>query len=95
MNYFYSICNITRMQQVELENAIKLGQRIKELRTQKGKSLNSFVMEHGGTTTATWSRVESGKVNLKISTLIKVAAILGITVDKLLKDIDFNYSLEE
>ncbi len=83
------------MQQSDKNNSIKLGKRIKELRCKTSKSLNSFVMEYGGITTATWSRLENGKNDFKLSTLIKAAALLGITVSELVSDIDFDYSLEE
>ena len=95
MNYFYYNTTITLMQYYEKENAIILGNRIKKLRVQHNKSLNSFVMEQGGLTTASWSRIENGKFDAKFSTLVKVAAMLKISIDELLKNLPLNYTLEE
>lgn len=83
------------MQQAEKENLIKLAKRIKSLRLNKAVSLNKLVLNKGGVTTATWSRIENAKVDIKFNTLIKIAAILDITVDELIKDLDFDYSLSE
>ena len=83
------------MQQVEKENLILLGKRIKKLRFQKDKSLNKFVMNTGGLTTASWSRLENGKFDAKFSTLIKAAAMLDISLCELVKDIPLNYTLPE
>lgn len=95
MIYLYSTHNITCMQQVDRNNIMKFAQRVKELRLKHSKSLNSLVFKKGGRTSATWSRVENGKNDCKLSTLIKISAVLGITVDELLKGIDFDYSLDE
>lgn len=83
------------MQQVDKENSHKLGLRIKQLRLKKSGSLNSFVLQRGGVTTATWSRLENGMNDFKLSTIIKVAAMLEIPITELLKDIDFECELNE
>ncbi len=83
------------MQQSDKNNSLKLGRKIKKLRVSTSKSLDAFVMEKGGMTTATWSRLENGKNDFKLSTIIKAAALLGITVSELVSDIDFDYTLEE
>lgn len=83
------------MQQVDRDNVMKFAKRVKELRLKRSKSLNGLVFENGGKTSATWSRVENGKNDSKLSTLIKISAVLGITVDELLKGIDFDYSLDD
>ena len=83
------------MQQVDKENLEKLGQKINELRLLKSSSLNQFVLSNGCTTTATWSRVENGLVDLKFSTLLKFAHALGVTVDELLKGINFDYNFSD
>ena len=95
MIYFYTTHNITYMQQRESYNSLLLGKRVKALREKQSSSLNAFVMSKGGLTTATWSRIENGKTDVKLSTIIKTAAILNTTVDKLLQNIDFDYSIEE
>lgn len=83
------------MQQIDKENLNKLGKKIKQIRTKKCKSLNKFALQKGFITPATLSRIENGLVDLKFSTLLKIAYILGVTPDKLIKDIDFNYNFED
>lgn len=83
------------MQHQDRENLLKLGKRVKELRMQQSASLNAFVMNRGGLTTASWSRIENGKFDAKFSTVIKVSAMLGISITELLDGIDFDYTLEE
>ena len=87
--------NITYMQQADNENLFKLAKKINELRISKSKSLNKFVLSKGFTTTATWSRIENGLVDLKFSTLLRVSRMLEVPVDKLLCGIDFNYNFPE
>ncbi len=83
------------MQYHEKENSLKLGKRIKELRMQKSHSLNAFVNERGGLTTASWSRLENGKFDAKFSSLVKVAAMLGISLEELICGVDLDYSIED
>lgn len=89
------ICIIAYMQKIDVKNAIKLGEKVKQLRQQSGLSLNSFVMKNSDTTTATWSRLENGKNDIKLSSLLRVAAALNISVCELLKNIDFDYNFDE
>lgn len=83
------------MQYYGKKNALLLGQRIRELRQQRNESLNFFVMNKGGLTTATWSRIENGKFDAKFSTLVKVAAMLDISLPELLAGLPLDYTLEE
>ena len=83
------------MQQASKKNLKILAKRIKSLREKQSKSLNKFVFERGGITSATWSRIENAKVDLKFTTLVKVAAMLDIKVDELLFGLNFDYFLEE
>ena len=83
------------MQQVDIENLKKFGQKVKELREKKSESLNKFVMSQDILTTATWSRIENGKFDFKLSTLLRVAYMLGIKVEDLLKSVDFDYNFIE
>lgn len=83
------------MQQIDKENIVKLSNRIKELRLKHSKSLNKFIFSGGHLTTATWSRLENGINDFKFSTLLRVAYLLDLKIDELLKDIDFNYNFEE
>ena len=83
------------MQQLDKNNAISLGLRIKALRLSESKSLNAFVMKRGGVTTATLSRVENGNVDVKLSTLIKISSMLNVNIDELLKGVSFDYSIIE
>ncbi len=83
------------MQQIDKENLTKIGLKIKELRLSKSKSLNEFVLAKGFVTTATWSRVENGLFDLKFSTLLRIAYMLDLKVEDLLKEIDFDYNFSD
>jgi transcriptional regulator with XRE-family HTH domain len=83
------------MQQIDKENLKKLGLKIKQERTKKSKSLNKFALQKGFVTPATQSRIENGLVDLKFSTLLKIAHMLETEPSALLKDIDFNYNFED
>lgn len=83
------------MQQVERKNLKILGKRVKDLRIEKSKSLNEFVLSRGFLTTATWSRVENGLFDLKFSTLLKIAKMLEVDVAELLNGCDFDYNFDE
>ena len=83
------------MQQVERKNLKILGKRVKDLRIEKSKSLNEFVLSRGFLTTATWSRVENGLFDLKFSTLLKIAKMLEFDVAELLNGCDFDYDFDE
>lgn len=95
MIYFHYTTTITCMQYKDKENLLKLGKRIKELRLKQSGSLNAFVMNKGGLTTASWSRIENGKFDAKFSTIIKVAAMLGISIIDLLQGLEFDYTFDE
>ena len=69
MNLFYYTFIITFMQRFEKENLKILGDRIKSLRLKSNLSLNQFVFKHSEITTATWSRIENGIVDVKFNTL--------------------------
>ena len=83
------------MQQHYKQNLIILGQRVKTLREGTGESINSFVFKRGGITPATWSRIENGIFDVKFNTLIKVASMLEITIEELLKNLPFDYTIYE
>ncbi len=83
------------MQQDERKNLKILGKRVKDLRIEKSKSLNEFVLSRGFLTTATWSRVENGLFDLKFSTLLKIAKMLEVDVAELLNGCDFDYDFDE
>jgi len=83
------------MQQIDKENLTKIGLKIKEIRLSKSKSLNEFVLAKGFVTTATWSRVENGLFDLKFSTLLRIAYMLDLKVEDLLKEIDFDYNFSD
>lgn len=87
--------NITCMQQVTNNTMKSLGSVIKKIRLDRGRTLNSIVFEKGGITTATWSRVENGLVDVKFSTLVTISAILGMSVMDLLSKVDIDYTIEE
>jgi len=83
------------MQQAKINTIKSLGMAIKRIRLARGRTLNSLVFEKGGITTATWSRVENGLVDVKLSTLVSIAAVLDMTVMELLSEVDIDYTIEE
>lgn len=64
--------------------AQKFGENMKKIRTEKGMSqgdiCRALELDRGYI-----SNVENGKQNLTISTMEKVAKVLGVSVDQLLK----------
>ena len=95
MNLYHLSIIITYMQETDKHNLEKLSKKIKELRIQKSNSLNNFVYNKGILTTATWSRIENAKYNIKLSTLLKISTMLEINICELLKDINFNYNFND
>ena len=83
------------MQQLKKENLKILAARIKDLRLKKSKSLNKFCFSQGSVTSATWSRVENGLVDVKFSTLVQMCVMLDIKLEELFEDIKLNYTIEE
>lgn len=67
------------------------GDKLKNLRVEKYKSLNKFAFDNTLLTSATISRIENGNVDFKFTTLVKIANALNITPSELLQDIDFKY----
>lgn len=62
----------------------KLGERISQLRKKSGKSQTQFSYEMG------WDKpnlrkIEKGKTNPTVKTLIKISDVLGITLSELIK----------
>ena len=54
-------------------------------------SLNEFAFKSLLLTSATQSRMENGLVDLKFSTLVKIANALNITPSELLEGFDFSF----
>ncbi len=71
----------------EKEVLWRLGQRIKEIRDQKGMAQVDLASSLGYDR-SNMSRLESGRVNPRFTTLLKVADELQVTVSELT---DFNY----
>ncbi len=92
MEYYHNSTRITCMQQQDKKLLKLIGKRIKKLRIEKNKSLNSFAFNDCLITSATLSRVENGLVDLKFTTLIKIANALDIPPSKLLENFDFKYN---
>jgi transcriptional regulator with XRE-family HTH domain len=68
---------------MEQDRKIQLGQRIKELREQKGLTLEKLAYEND-IAKSTLSRIERGLVDVKYTTLLKIAEGLGIKTKELL-----------
>ena len=64
--------------------AQKFGDNMKRIRTEKGMSQGDICRELG-LDRAYISNVENGKQNLTLSTMEKVAKVLGVSVGQLLK----------
>lgn len=64
----------------------RLGKRIKELRTSMGLSQEKFALSINMDRTY-FASVESGKRNVSITNIEKIANGLGITLEELFKDI--------
>lgn len=67
------------------------GQHIRKLRLNKKMSLNEFAYKSLLLTSATQSRIENGLVDLKFSTLIKIANALNLSPSELLDGFDFKF----
>lgn len=65
-------------------SAQKFGENIKKIRLEKEMSQGDICRELG-LDRAYISNVENGKQNLTLSTMEKVAKVLGVSVDQLLK----------
>ena len=68
----------------EEELLTKLGQRIKQLRSEKGMSQIALAVELNYEK-SNMSRLESGRINPKITTLYNVAKALEISLQDLVK----------
>lgn len=64
----------------------KLGQRIKNLRNEKGISQEKFALSIDMDRTY-YASVECGKRNISINNIQKIANGLGITLEQLFKDL--------
>jgi len=64
----------------ELEFLKKLGSRIKRLRNERNISLNELAGQHGFEK-ASLSRLESGKTNATIVTLLRLSVALNVPVE--------------
>ena len=67
----------------EKELLVKIGERIVELRTEKGMTQQELAAELDYEK-SNMSRLESGRVNPRIATLYKVAKVLNVTLSDLL-----------
>ncbi len=71
------------MQYETNETLKRFGQRLKELREKEKKSLNMFAYEND-LSKASLSRIERGIIDLRFSTLIKIANALKMPLSDLL-----------
>ncbi len=81
------------MQQQNEELLLRFGEHIKKLRMQKKMSLNEFAFKSLLLTSATQSRIENGLVDLKFSTLIKIANALNVSPSELLNNFDYKFKI--
>ena len=70
----------------ESEAHAQLGKRVRRLREQRGWSQEGFAHE-GGLGRSFAGAIERGEKDIRLSTLIKLAKALGVTLSQLLKGI--------
>ena len=95
MIYFYDSTIITCMQQLDNENLKIFGEMVRKIRKSKSTSLNKIAFSRGGVTSATLSRIENGLVDVKLTTLLKLAYTLDISLEDLFKDYKYNLTTDE
>jgi len=66
---------------------LQLGERVRRLREERGWSQESFAHE-GGLGRSFAGAIERGEKDVRLSTLLKVARTLGVSLSQLLKGID-------
>lgn len=72
---------------MEKEILIKIGKRLKELRIENGySSYETFAFENELPRVHYW-RIEAGKTNLTIRSLLKILEIHNITIQEFFKDL--------
>ncbi len=69
------------------ENLARLGRRLKELRIQKGYTNYETFAFKNDIPRAQYGRYEKGS-DLKLSSLMKVASALGVSMEELFKDFE-------
>jgi XRE family transcriptional regulator, regulator of sulfur utilization len=71
----------------EPEAQLQLGERVRRLREARGWSQEGFAHE-GGLGRSFAGAIERGEKDVRLSTLLKVARTLGVSLSQLLKGID-------
>lgn len=62
----------------------QLAKRVREVREARGYSIDRLSLESEHLSRATISRIESGKTDPQISTLKRIAEVLGVSINELL-----------
>jgi len=65
----------------------KLGARIRRLREQRGWSQETFAHESGFARSFT-SGLELGKKDIRLSTILKLSRVFGLSISQLFKNLD-------
>jgi transcriptional regulator with XRE-family HTH domain len=73
--------------QQESEVRQKLGARIRRLREQRGWSQETFAHESGFARSFT-SGLELGKKDIRLSTILKLSRVFGLSISQLFKNLD-------
>ena len=73
--------------QEQIEFRQKLGARVRQLREKRGWSQETFAHETGFARSFT-SALELGKKDVRLSTLLKLSRIFGVTVAQLMKGVE-------
>jgi len=72
-----------------MNERIRIGQRIRELRHKRGM-FQSQLAEISGITNVNVSRIEAGKYSAGLDVLAKIASALGCDIDFIEKENNFN-----
>jgi transcriptional regulator with XRE-family HTH domain len=73
--------------QAEKELQQKLGARIRQLRERRGWSQETFAHETGFARSFT-SGLELGKKDLRLSTVVRLSRVFGVSISQLFKNLD-------
>jgi transcriptional regulator with XRE-family HTH domain len=71
----------------ESQAQVQLGERVRRLREKRGWSQEGFAHE-GGLGRSFAGAIERGEKDVRLSTLLKLARTLGVSLSQLLKGID-------
>ena len=84
--FFDLCCSKTTFLITRDDLAVKIGQRIREIREKKGISLKQFENYEDSLERSNMSQIENGTILPTVYTLYKIAQILGVRVSDFIKE---------